>query len=93
MATGEIVARAHACENAIDQADLGACRRHKAADLRHQNNERDLPDVSRFAGHVRAGHNRQSDIFIQGRVVRDKLFFDEILIEHRMTTVSNHEPQ
>ena len=59
----QIVVRADPRENAIDQSDLRACRRDKAADLRHQHNQRDLPDVSRFARHVRPRHNRQPHVF------------------------------
>ena len=38
LATGKIVIRPDAGENAIDQADLRAFRRNEAADLRHQHN-------------------------------------------------------
>ena len=31
-------------------------RRDEAADLRHQHNERDLPHIGGFTGHIRAGH-------------------------------------
>src|SRR5205823_2344328 len=59
----QIVVPAAPRENAIAQSDPRACRRDKAADLRHPHNQRDLPDVSRFSRHVRPGHNRQPHVF------------------------------
>ena len=41
----------------IDKADVAGLRRHPAADLREERDERDLADVGRFAGHVGAGHH------------------------------------
>ena len=88
LAAREIVVRADAGENAIDQTDLRARRRNEAADLRHQNNQRHLPDVGRFPGHVRPGDDGQSHLLaIELGVVRHKFLFGQILIEHRMTPV------
>ena len=61
LAAREIVVRADAGENAIDQADLRALRRDKAADLRHQHDQRDLADIGRFTRHVRPGDDGQAD--------------------------------
>ena len=94
LAAGEIVICPHAGENAVHQTDLRAFRRDKAADLRHQHNQRDLTNVSGFPSHVRAGHDRQPQVLAVKRcVVRDKLFFEEILIQHRMPPVFDDELQ
>ena len=86
----KIVVRAHARKNAIDQPDLRARRRHETSDLRHQNDQRDLPDVGRFAGHVRPGDDRQShSLAIELGIVRHKFFLRQILIEHRMPAVAD----
>ena len=56
----EIVARADAGEDAIDEADLRARRRAPSEPIcAMQHEQRDLPDVGRFAGHVRAGEDEQ----------------------------------
>src|ERR1043166_2854466 len=90
----EIVVRAHARENAIYQTDLCAHRRHEAPDLRHQNNQRNLADIGRFPRHVRPGHDRQPyAVAVERRIVRNKFFFDEVLIEHWMAAVFDHQAQ
>ena len=90
----KIVARADAGENAIHQADLRARRRHEAPDLRHQHDQRDLPDVGRFPRHVRPGDDGEPHPFaIQVGVVRHEFFLGEILIEHGMPSVADDELQ
>ena len=94
LAAREIVVRADPGENAIDQADLRARRRDEAADLRHQDDQRHLPDVGRFPGHVWSGDDGQAELFaIELGVVRHKFFFGQILIEHRMAPVLDDEPE
>ena len=51
----DVVGRPHAREQPINRADLRAPRRHEAAHLRHDRNERILAQISRLARHVRAG--------------------------------------
>ena len=94
MATRQIVARAHPGENAIYQADLRALRRDEAPNLRHQDDQRDLADIGRFAGHVWPGHDGHANSFaIELCVVRHKLFFDKTLIQHRMAPIFDDEPE
>ena len=94
LAAGKIVARADARENAIDQPDLRARSRDKTADLRHQDDQRDLPDVGRFAGHVRSGDDGQPHPFaVEFGVVRHEFFLRQILVEHRMAPVADDELQ
>ena len=52
---GEIVGGADAREQAIDNAELGAFRRHEAAHLGQNNDERVLAQERRLARHVRPG--------------------------------------
>ena len=74
-ATCEIVARADPCENTIDQPDLRARRRHETADLRHEHDQCDLADVSRFARHVRASNNCEPYFAVNGRVTLESSKF------------------
>ena len=55
MAAAELVARSHAREDAIDDADAGPGGRHEAAHLGEQRQESDLTNESRFARHIRPG--------------------------------------
>src|SRR6202048_3187748 len=65
----------------------------EAAHLRHQHNQRDLADVSRFSRHVGSGDNGEPHFAIERGVIRDKLFFHQILIEHGMSPVFDREPE
>jgi len=58
-AAGEIVAGADAREDAVDDGQLGLARGNEAADLRHQHNERGLPQVGGLAAHVGAGDEQK----------------------------------
>ncbi len=66
----EIVGGADAAEQAVDDADMGALRRHIAADLRQHGDQRVLAQEGRLAGHVRAGH--QPDMAGVGGVVAER---------------------
>ena len=57
---GEIVGRADAREQAVDDADLGPLRRHEAAHLREHDDQRVLAQERRLARHVRAGEQPDS---------------------------------
>ena len=61
---------------------------HEAADLRHQDDQRDLANVSRFAGHVRPGDDCEPQLLaVELGVVRHELFFGQLLIEHGMAAI------
>ena len=64
LAARKIVVRTNPGKNAIDQSDLRAGRRNETTYLRQQDDQRDLPDVGRFAGHVRSGDDRQPQSFL-----------------------------
>ena len=73
LAARQVIRRAHAREDAVDNADLRAVRRDKAAHVRHQRDERHLPHVGALAGHVRAGDNQHAVfVFIHQRAVGHK---------------------
>ena len=64
------------------------CRlcRDKRAHLRHEDNERHLPHVGRFTGHVRAGDDgRAAVLTAKQRVVRHEQRVFEHLLDDRMT--------
>ena len=60
----QVVLRADAGEDAIHQPDARRLRRDERADLRQQRNQRDLPQVGRFARHIRPG--QQQDLRVAG---------------------------
>ena len=63
---------------------------HKRSGVRQQGEQSDLPNIGAFARHVRPGD--QSDLLvaqIQLRVVGNKPFFVDALIQHRMAPLAN----
>ena len=69
---------------------MGAGSGYKAADLRHQGNQRILAHVSRFTGHVRAGDEQHSVlVLIQERVVRHEQAAFEHLLNDRVAALFN----
>ena len=55
----EIVARADARENAVGNGQFRLSRRNKAAHLRHQHDERGLPEIRGLAAHVGPGNEKK----------------------------------
>ncbi len=51
----QLVVGANTSEDAIHQTNPGRRRRHVAADLGHQGDQRHLPQIGRFTAHVRPG--------------------------------------
>ena len=51
----EVVACADPREDTVADRDVRTARRHEGADARHQHDQRHLPHISRFTGHVRSG--------------------------------------
>ena len=82
----EIVGAADAREDTIDRSDHGVRRRHVAADVREQHDERNLTHVGGFAAHVGAGDDEQTPCFVELDVVRHKRRIERGL-HHRMTPV------
>ena len=65
----QIVGRADAGEQPVDDADMRGFRRHVGAHLRHHGDQRVLAQERRFARHVRAGHQPDARI-LAGRETR-----------------------
>ena len=71
LAGRQIVRRADAREQLVHDADARRARGDEAAHLGHQHDQRDLAHVGRFAGHVRAGDDRDAAALrAEVRVVR-----------------------
>ena len=69
LAAREVVAGADAGQDAVDRADHRARRRHEAADVREQHDQRVLAHVGRLAAHVRAGDHQHAAVVVQHQVV------------------------
>ena len=64
--------------------------RHKAADLRHQGNQRILAHVRRFTGHVRAGDEQHPVVvLVEHRIVGYKQTALEHLFDDRVAALFN----
>ncbi len=84
------VLRADAGEDAINNANGRRRSRDETADLRHQHNERRLPQVSRLAAHVRAGDHPHALALLEHNVVRHvPVVRLHEMLHHRMPPVSN----
>ena len=85
---GEIVGRADAREHAVDHADDGALGRDERAHLRHEDDERHLPHIGRFTGHVRAGDDGRAAVLrAKQRVVRHEQAAFEHLLNDRVAAL------
>src|ERR1700687_1108159 len=54
-AASKIIASPNAREDAVNDGQLGLPRGNEAADLRHQDDKRRLPEIGGLAAHIRAG--------------------------------------
>ena len=59
LPAGDVVGRTDARVDANEDAELGAGGRHERTSLRHQTDERGLPEIGRLAAHVRARQDHQ----------------------------------
>ena len=85
LSGGQIVGGPHAGKYAVHDADTGACRRHKAADLRHQHNQRHLTHIGGFTGHI--GTGQHGDLLlpvVQLGIIGDKGRPVQQLFHHRV---------
>ncbi len=81
-AAAEVVGGTDAREDTIDRADTRRTRRHEAAGVGEQHDERGLAHVRRFAAHVRAGDDQHAPRRVETQVVRD---------ERRAVNVFDHQ--
>ena len=66
---GQLVAGAHAGENAVGHADPRLAGRHETADLGQQRDQRHLANVRALARHVRTGDQEDRAVGLSGRDV------------------------
>ena len=70
FACRQLVRGADSRKNLIDEPDSRRSGRHKAADVREDNDQRDLTHIGGFARHIRAGDDRKPVILaVERRVV------------------------
>ena len=85
----QLVGGSDAGEDAVGHADHRAVRRHPAADVGQQRDERDLPDVGGLAGHVGAGDERQPvRVHAEAAVVGHEALAQPLL-EHRVAAADD----
>ena len=84
---GEVVRGADAGEDRVERAELGGVRRHEAADVGEQADERDLAHERRFAAHVGAGDHQHAAGGGQARVVADEVL--DLALDHRMAAADD----
>ena len=65
VTAGDVVRRTDAREDAIDERNLRRAGRNERTGLRHDGEQRRLPQIRRFPAHVRAGQDHQ----LRGRAV------------------------
>ena len=69
----QIIRRADAAVQPVDDADVRGARRHEAAGLRQHGDQRVLPQKGRFSRHVRPRHQPQPGIGRQVAIIGDEL--------------------
>ena len=85
---GQIVRRADAGEDAVDDADRRAVRGHEAADLRQGDDLRHLPHIGAFARHVGAGHDQHAVLVgVHQRIVGNERLVREHALDDRVAAV------
>ena len=86
LAAREVVLRAHAREDAVDQADARRARGHERAHLGEHDEVAGLAEVDRLAGHVRAGEDHDARLVVERQVVgRHRL--PGARLQHRMAAL------
>ena len=90
LATGEVVGRAHAGEDAIDHANGGLARGDEAAHLRHQRDETHLADDSALASHIRAGDEHDlCAVGVEAHIVGHEAARAELALDNWVAAVSD----
>src|SRR5579875_2883227 len=91
-ASGDIVLGTDTREDAIDQANPRGTRGHEAADLSHEDDQGNLAQVRRFAGHVRAGQDHEELIRRpQMAVIRDESAGREMRLDDGVASLDDLE--
>ena len=89
-AAREVVGRADAREDAVDEPDAGGVGGDEAAGLREDGDEGDLAQVGGLAGHVRAGDDEYlARGAVEARVVRDEALGAGELLDDRVAAAAD----
>jgi len=90
LAGGEVVACAHAREDAVQDPDAREPSGDEAAHLGHEADKRNLPQVGALTCHVGAGHNEHLAVLaIEMGVVGHEGFGQLGALDHRVAAVSD----
>ena len=98
-AAGEIVGRADAAEQTVDDAERGTLRRHERAGLGEHDDERVLAEEGRLARHVGSGHDEDARgvaAVAELAVVADEacaVAAPQILLDHRVAPLLDGEDE
>ena len=90
LSAREVVARADAGEDAVDEADLGGGGGDEAAGLGEKDEQGDLADVGAFAGHVGSGEDDEAGLFgVERGVVGNEASGGHCLVKDGMASVGD----
>ena len=84
LAAIEVVGSADAREDAVGQGDVRRGRGHKAANMRHQRDQRHLAHVGGLARHIRPGDDHHAVFAVEMGVVGHEHRAPQPLFDHRM---------
>eukprot|EP00047_Mylnosiga_fluctuans_P020960 m.98551 g.98551 ORF g.98551 m.98551 type:complete len:373 (+) comp8696_c0_seq7:61-1179(+) len=85
----DAVVAAHAAEDVVHNAEAGILRRHKEADLGHDLQLCDLPQIHRLAAHVRTGDDDAVGATVYVHVIGDDLGTVLEGLQHRVDALLN----
>ena len=90
LSAGKIIARSDSCKNLVAYRQMRLRCRNKGTDLRHQADQRYLPHIRAFSGHIRPGDNHHPVLIgIQQRIIRNKAVIRYTLFHYRMPSLCN----
>ena len=90
----QIVARADARENAVGNGQFRLSRRNKAAHLRHQHDQRGLPEIRGLAAHVGPGNEKKLlPSRLEAKIVGNEAFalLAQQFFDHRMAPADDEQ--
>ena len=91
---GEVVAGAYARKDAVDDGKFSLARGNERAGLRHQGDQRGLPQIGGLAAHVRAGDQEELlGLRLEVQIVGDKALaaLPQELFNDRMPPADDQE--
>ena len=92
MTASKIIAGSYSAEYAVNNADTSRPSWNIGADLGHQDNECNLPDIGGLTGHVGTGDNKKAGVLmVQRGVIRNEFLLHQSLLEDWMPTVDDFQ--